>query len=91
RPGARAETTELYLRRIEQLETIGNEFEGVESCFAIQAGRELRVIVNPERIHEDRALVLAREMAERIEKEMRYPGQIKVAIIRETRAVEFAK
>lgn len=91
RPGARSETTELYLKRIEQLENIGNDFPGVESCFAIQAGRELRVIVNPENIDEDKALVLAREMAERIEKEMRYPGQIKVAIIRETRAVEYAK
>jgi ribonuclease Y len=91
RPGARSETTELYLKRLEQLETIGNSFEGVENCFAIQAGRELRVIVEPEKITEDRANILAREMAERIEKEMRYPGQIKVSIIRETRAIEYAK
>jgi ribonuclease Y len=91
RPGARSETTELYLKRLEQLETIGNSFEGVENCFAIQAGRELRVIVQPEKISEDRAAVLAREMAERIEKEMRYPGQVRVSIIRETRAVDYAK
>jgi ribonuclease Y len=91
RPGARSETTELYLKRLEQLEEIGNAFEGVENCFAIQAGRELRVIVQPERITEDQAAVLARDMAERIEKEMRYPGQIRVSVIRETRAVEYAK
>lgn len=91
RPGARSETTELYLRRLEDLEYIGCSFRGVEQCFAIQAGRELRVIVKPEEITEDQALILAREMAERIEKEMRYPGQIKVSIIRETRSVEYAK
>jgi ribonuclease Y len=91
RPGARSETTELYLRRLEQLETIGNSFEGVENCFAIQAGRELRVIVQPEKITENAASVMARDMAERIEKEMRYPGQIRVSIIRETRSTEYAK
>jgi ribonuclease Y len=91
RPGARSETTELYLKRLEQLEAMGRGFEGVEACYAIQAGRELRVVVEPARIGEDRATLLAREMADRIEKEMRYPGQIKVSIIRETRAVEYAK
>jgi ribonuclease Y len=91
RPGARSETTELYLRRLEQLESIGNAFEGVETCFAIQAGRELRVIVQPERISENAAAVMAREMAERIEKEMRYPGQIRVSVIRETRSIDYAK
>jgi ribonuclease Y len=91
RPGARSETTELYLRRLEDLENIGCSFRGVEQCYAIQAGRELRVIVKPEDISEDQATTLAHEMAERIEKEMRYPGQIKVSIIRETRFVEFAK
>jgi ribonucrease Y len=91
RPGARSETTELYLKRLEQLEAIGKSFEGVEGCYAIQAGRELRVVVEPGKITEDRALLLAREMADRIEKEMRYPGQIKVSIIRETRSVEYAK
>ena len=91
RPGARAETTELYLKRLEQLESIGREFEGVETCYAIQAGRELRVLVEPTAIDEDRAAILARDMASRIEKEMRYPGQIKVSVIRETRSVEYAK
>ena len=91
RPGARSETTELYLKRLEQLEEIGNSFEGVENCYAIQAGRELRVIVQPEKISEDKAAVLAHDMAERIEKEMRYPGQVRVSVIRETRAVDFAK
>lgn len=91
RPGARSETTELYLRRLEQLEAIGNAFEGVENCFAIQAGRELRVIVQPEKISENAAVIMAREMAERIEKEMRYPGQIRVSVIRETRSIDYAK
>ena len=91
RPGARSETTELYIKRLEQLETIGNSFDGVENCYAIQAGRELRVIVQPEKITEDKAIVLAHDMAERIEKEMRYPGQVRVSVIRETRAVEYAK
>ena len=91
RPGARSETTELYIKRLEQLETIGNSFDGVESCYAIQAGRELRVIVQPEKITEDRATVLAHDMAERIEKEMRYPGQVRVSVIRETRAIDYAK
>jgi len=91
RPGARSETTELYLKRLEQLEEIGNSFPGVESCFAIQAGRELRVIVQPEKVTEEFAAVMARDMAERIEKEMRYPGQIRISVIRETRAVEYAK
>ncbi len=91
RPGARSETTELYLKRLEQLEEIGNSFQGVENCFAIQAGRELRVIVQPEKVSEDQATILAKEMADRIEKEMRYPGQIRVSVIRETRAVDYAK
>jgi ribonuclease Y len=91
RPGARSETTELYLKRLEELESVGKAFDGVDTCYAIQAGRELRVIVQPEKIDENRAMVLAREMADRIEKEMRYPGQIRVTVIRETRAVEYAK
>ncbi len=91
RPGARSETTELYLKRIEQLETIGREMDGVENCFAIQAGRELRVIVEPGDIDENKAAVVARDIASRIEKEVRYPGQVKVTVIRETRAVEYAK
>ncbi len=91
RPGARSETTELYLKRLEQLETIGKSFDGVDNCYAIQAGRELRVIVKPEVITEERAQIMAREMAERIEKEMRYPGQIRVSVIRETRSIDYAK
>ena len=91
RPGARAETTEFFLHRLEDLERIGNSFAGVESCFAVQAGRELRVMVKPEEISEDGAIVLAREMAERIESEMRYPGQIRVSVIRETRVIDYAK
>ena len=91
RPGARSETTELYLKRLEQLETIANDFPGVESCFALQAGREIRVVVQPEKINENQAQVMARDICGRIEKEMNYPGQIKVSVIRETRAVEYAK
>ncbi len=91
RPGARSETTELYLKRLEQLEKIAHEFPGVESCFALQAGREIRVVVQPERIGEGEAQMLARNICERIEKEMTYPGQIKCTVIRETRSVEYAK
>ncbi len=91
RPGARSETTELYLKRLEQLETIAKEFPGVESCFALQAGREVRVVVQPEKITEAQTNLMARDICNRIEKEMNYPGQIKVSIIRETRSVEFAK
>jgi len=91
RPGARSETTELYLKRLEQLESIAHEFSGVESCFALQAGREIRVVVTPEKIGEGEAQMLARDICDRIEKEMTYPGQIKVTIIRETRSVEYAK
>lgn len=91
RPGARSETTELYLKRLEQLETIAHEFSGVESCFALQAGREIRVVVVPEKISEGEAQILAKDICTRIENEMTYPGQIKVTIIRETRSVEYAK
>jgi ribonucrease Y len=91
RPGARSETTELYLKRLEQLEDIAISFDGVENCFALQAGREVRVVINPERIKEGEAQVLARDICNRIEQEMNYPGQIRVTIIRETRSIEFAK
>ncbi|MBR2508755.1 MAG: ribonuclease Y [Lentisphaeria bacterium] len=91
RPGARSETTELYLKRLEQLESIAHDFPGVENCFALQAGREVRVIVTPEKVHEGEAQMLAKDICQRIEKEMNYPGQIKVTIIRETRSVEYAK
>ncbi len=91
RPGARSETTELYLKRLEQLEAIAKDFPGVDSCFALQAGREVRVVVQPEKVTEAQANNMARDICLRIEKEMNYPGQIKVSIIRETRAVEYAK
>ncbi len=91
RPGARSETTEIYLKRLQQLEEIGTSFDGVRECFAIQGGRELRIIVNSENIKENESYNLAREIVKRIEAEMKYPGQIKVTILRETRAVEYAK
>ncbi len=91
RPGARADTTELYLQRLEKLEKIAGSFEGVDKCYAIQAGRELRVIVQGEQVDDSRALILAREIASRIQDEVKYPGQIKVTVIRETRAIEYAK
>lgn len=91
RPGARREMLEAYLRRLEQMEKIVSSFPGVERSYAIQAGREVRVIVNPEEIDDVQAAVLAREIAKRIEQEMEYPGQIKVVVIREKRAIEYAK
>ena len=91
RPGARSETTELYLKRLEQLETIANEFNGVDSCFALQAGREVRVVVQPEKVSEAQAQLMARNICQRVEKEMNYPGRIQVTVIRETRSVEYAK
>jgi ribonuclease Y len=91
RPGARRETLSTYLKRLEQLETIANSFEGVESSYAIQAGRELRIVVNSESLNDDQAIVMSREVAKKIEEGMQYPGQIKVTVVRETRAVDFAK
>ena len=91
RPGARREALESYLKRLDSLEKIANEFDGVEKSFAIQAGREIRVMVKPEKIDDLAAHRLARAMATRIEEAMDYPGQIRVTVIRETRAIEFAK
>src|SRR6266513_21458 len=91
RPGARRETLTTYIKRLEKLESIANSFEGVEKSFAIQAGREIRIIVKPDTIDDSRAQILARDIAKRIEGELQYPGQIKVTVIRETRIVEFAK
>lgn len=91
RPGARRETLEAYIKRLESLESIADSFEGVEKSFAIQAGREVRIIVKPDRITDDQMTVLARDVAQRVENEMDYPGQIKVNIIRETRVVDYAK
>ncbi|GAV23115.1 ribonuclease Y [Carboxydothermus pertinax] len=91
RPGARRETLEAYLKRLEKLEGIANEFEGVEKSYAIQAGREIRILVKPEKIDDLASVHLAREIAKKIEEEVEYPGQIKVTVIRETRAVDYAK
>lgn len=91
RPGARRESIENYIRRLEKLEEISNSFPGVEKSFAIQSGREVRIMVKPEDISDEGTYVLAREVAKRIENELEYPGQIKVNVIRETRCTEFAK
>ena len=91
RPGARRENLENYIKRLEKLEEIANSFNGVEKCFAIQAGREIRIMVKPEDITDDGTRVLAKEIAKRIEEELEYPGQIRVNVIRETRSTEYAK
>ena len=91
RPGARRETLESYLKRLTRLEEISESFEGVEKCYAVQAGREIRIMVKPDIIDDTKAVLLARDISKKIEEEMEYPGQIKVVIIRETRAVDYAK
>ena len=91
RPGVRRETLEAYIKRLQNLEEIADSFEGVEKSFAIQAGREVRIIVKPDKISDDEMTILSRDVAKRIENEMDYPGQIKVNIIRETRVVNYAK
>ncbi len=91
RPGARRETLEAYVKRLEQLEEIANSFDGVEKSFAVQAGREIRIIVKPEVVSEEATVFLAKDIAKRIETDMVYPGQIKVNVVRETRKVEYAK
>ena len=91
RPGARRENLENYIKRLEQLESIASSFRGVEKSYAIQAGREVRIMVKPEEVSEDEMVVLARDLAKKIEEEMEYPGQIKVNVLRETKAVEYAK
>jgi ribonuclease Y len=91
RPGARRETLESYIKRIEKLEEIANSFDGVEKCFAIQAGREIRIIVRPEDVSDDEMVLKSREVVKKIENELEYPGQIKVNVIREVRAIEYAK
>jgi len=91
RPGARKETVEMYVKRLENLERIATSFPGVDKAYAIQAGREIRVLVRPQEIDDTNAATMAREMAKKIEEELQYPGQIKVTVLRETRAVEYAK
>ena len=91
RPGARSENYENYIKRLQKLEEICTSYEGVEKSFAIQAGREVRIMVQPEKINDEKMVLVAREIAKRIETEMDYPGQIKVNLIRESRAIEYAK
>lgn len=91
RPGARRENIENYIKRLQQLEEVGKSFPGVDSCFAIQAGREIRVMVKPEQINDDKMAPLARDISKKIEQELEYPGQIKVNIIRESRVSDYAK
>ena len=91
RPGARRETLETYLKRLEGLESIATSFPGVEKSYAIQAGREIRIIVEPEKVDDASAVLLARDIANRIEQDMEYPGQVQVTVVRESRAVEYAR
>lgn len=91
RPGARRENLETYIKRLQKLEEIANEFDGVEKSFAIQAGREIRIMVKPEVVNDDSMIIVAKEIAKKIESGLEYPGQIKVSLIRETRAVDYAK
>ena len=91
RPGARRENVESYVKRLENLEEISSSFEGVEQAFAVQAGREVRIMVKPDVISDDQVILLARSIAKKIEDTLDYPGQIKVNVIRESRAVEYAK
>ena len=91
RPGARRETLETYTNRLKQLEDITNSFKGVDKSFAIQAGREVRIMVIPEQVSDDDMVLLARDISKRIEDELEYPGQIKVNVIRESRVTDYAK
>ncbi|MBR5808946.1 MAG: ribonuclease Y, partial [Clostridia bacterium] len=91
RPGARRENIETYIKRLEKLEEIANSFNGVEKSFAIQAGREVRIMVKPEIVNDEGMILVAKDIVKKIESELEYPGQIKISLIRETRAVDFAK
>ena len=91
RPGARKENVEYYIKRLEKLEELTSSFPGVDKAYAIQAGREVRIMVKPEEVSEDRMVLLAREIAKKIEDELEYPGQIKVNLVRDTKAIEYAK
>ena len=91
RPGARRETLDAYIKRLEKLEEIANTTPGVEKSFAIQAGREIRIIAKPDAVNDEEIVFLAREISKKIESELEYPGQIKVNVVRETRAIDYAK
>ncbi|HEX2695568.1 MAG TPA: ribonuclease Y, partial [Acidobacteriota bacterium] len=91
RPGARRELLESYIERLHKLEEIAGSFEGVQKTFALQAGREIRIIVESQKVSDDRAALIARDIAAKIKNELSYPGQIKVTVIREMRAVEYAR
>ncbi len=91
RPGARRENLENYIKRLEKLEELSNSFPGVETSYAIQAGREIRIIVKPDEVNDDQMIILSRDLAKKVEEELDYPGQIKIHLIRETRAIEYAK
>jgi len=91
RPGARREMLETYVKRLEALEAIANSYKGVQKSFAMQAGREIRIMVDAGQVNDDQAFWLAKDVTKRIEGEMQYPGQIKVTVMRETRAVEYAR
>ena len=91
RPGARREDVENYIKRLQKLEEVAGSFEGIEKTFAIQAGREVRIMVKPDVISDDKMKILARDIANKIENELDYPGQIKVSVIREARHIDYAK
>ena len=91
RPAARSENYENYIKRLQRLEEIAGDFKGVETCYAIQAGREVRVMVKPDEVTDDQMVIMAHDIAKKIEEDLQYPGQIKVHVIRESRAVEYAK
>ena len=91
RPGARREDLDSYIKRLEKLEEISNSFPGIEKSYAVQAGREIRIMVKPEKVNDEQMVVIARDIAAKIESELEYPGQIKVNVIRESRATDYAK
>ena len=91
RPGARRELLETYIQRLEKLEELAHNFEGVSKAFALQAGREIRIIVESQKVSDDKAALIAKDIAQKIKDELDYPGQIKVTVIREMRAVEYAR
>jgi ribonuclease Y len=91
RPGARREILETYVKRLEKLENLADSFEGVSKCYALQAGREIRIMVESDKVSDEQAFCLTRDIARKIESELQYPGQIKVTVIREMRVVDYAR